>query len=150
MQSDQASVNPQAPACAAAGREYRDALARSLDAARRHDQFSARLHAIESAWSLIRLLFALEGRPAPDVEHLAVELSDIEAKQDWPAGYLPWILLDLLRDPTPRRQLELARRVNRLLAFRGLAHVIEAATHTPEVARAAADHRSPGRAGTLR
>lgn len=116
-----------------AGEDYRLGLIGSLEAARRHDQLTSRLHAIESARALIRLLFALEGRAAPDVDDLPDALAEVEAVQDWPAGYLKWALLHLLRDPAPRRQLELARRVDRLLGHRGLPRItgVEPATHEP-------------------
>jgi hypothetical protein len=104
----------------AASEAYRTSLARSLEAARRHDQLRQRLHAAESARTLVRLLFEVEGRAAPGVDGLPDALADLEAAQDWPAGYLAWALLNLVRDPTPKRQLELARRVERLLAARGL------------------------------
>lgn len=97
---------------------YRASLGRSLESARRHDQLTQRLHAAESARTLVRLLFALEGQRPPPIDALPDALSGIEAVQDWPAGYLRWALLNLVRDPSPRRQLELARRVERLLQSR--------------------------------
>lgn len=100
--------------------DYRAALARSVEAARRHDQLLVRLHAVEAARALLRLLFRLEGRDVPSIDGVARALPSIEAAQDWPAGYLRWALVELLRDPIPRRQVELARRVERLLASRGL------------------------------
>lgn len=114
----------QSPARAACD-DYRAALAASLTAARRHDQLGHRLHATESARAVVRLLFALEERPPPEVDALAQALAEIEAVQDWPAGYLRWALLQLLREPAPPRQLELARRVDRVLAMRGLPGIFD-------------------------
>lgn len=92
----------------------------SLAAGRRHDQLALRLHAADSIRALVRLLFGLEGRLPPPADHLVEALEEVEVSQAWPAGYLRWVLPHLLRDPAPRRQLELARRVERLLASRGL------------------------------
>lgn len=103
---------------------YRSSVARSLEATRRHDQLRQRLHAIDAAQALVRLLFLLEGRSVPEVEGLPDALGEVEAAQDWPAGYLRWALLNLVRDPAPKRQLELARRVERLLAGRGFGEPI--------------------------
>jgi hypothetical protein len=103
----------------AAWHEYRSSMERSLEAARGHDQLRHRLHAFDSARALLRLLFDLEGRSAPDVDELPGALAGLEAAQDWPAGYLRWALLNLVQDPAPKRQLELARRVDRLLSGRG-------------------------------
>lgn len=108
------------PAVRAAAIEYGAAVTGSLAAARRHDALLQRLHAAESVHALVRLLFQLEGERAPGVAEYADALPRIEAAADWPAGYLRWALLDVLRNPAPRRQLELARRVNRLLASRGV------------------------------
>lgn len=100
-------------------------MAGSLEAARRYDQLAHRLRASESVRALIRLLFLLEGRAPPDVDELPQALAEIEALQDWPAGYLRWALLHVLSQPAPRRQLELARRVDRLLAARGLPGILD-------------------------
>lgn len=99
---------------------YRSSLARSLAAARRHDQFAQRLHAIDSAYALVRLIFGLEGQLPPDVDDLADALHGVEIAQDWPPGYLRFALLHLIRDPAPRHQLEIARRVERLLTSCGI------------------------------
>lgn len=114
-------------ACAA----YRSSLARSLEAARRHDQLTQRLHAIDSAHALVLLVFGLEGRLPPDADDLSGALADVEEAQDWPAGYLRWALLNLLRDPAPKRQLELARRIDRLLSIRGIGETIDTDGPTP-------------------
>ena len=127
----------------AAGEEYGAAMARSVEAAGRHDQLATRLHAIDSARAFLRLLFAVEGRPVPQAEDIPEELAEVEAAQDWPAGYLRWVLLLLLRDPAPRRQLELARRVNRLLEQRGLPRI-------PELEAPPADPRRRGEAAAWR
>ena len=113
---------------------YRSSLARSLEAARRHDQFRQRLHAIDSAHALVCLVFGLEGQPVPDVDGLPNALAGIEAAQDWPAGYLRWALLNLVVDPAPKRQLELARRVDRLLTIRGIGASVDADAHAPAAA----------------
>lgn len=115
----------------AASEAYRAFVARSLDAARRHDQLRQRLHAVDSAHALVLLLFGLEGQLPPDVDGLADALADVEQAQDWPAGYLRWALLNLLRDPSPKRQLELARRVDRLLSIRGIGEPIDTSGSTP-------------------
>jgi hypothetical protein len=110
---------------------YRSSVARSVEAARRHDQLRQRLHAIDAAQALVRLLFLLEGQSVPDVDVLPDALGGVEAAQDWPAGYLRWTLLNLVRDPAPKRQLELARRVERLLARRGFGEPIGADASLP-------------------
>ncbi len=103
----------------AAWHEYRSSMERSLESARCHDQLGHRLHASDAARALLRLLFGLEARSVPDVDELAGALAGLEATQDWPAGYLRWALLNLLRDPAPKRQAELRGRVDRLLSRRG-------------------------------
>ena len=113
---------------------YRSSLSRSLEAARRHDQLRQRLHAIESVHALVRLVFGLEGQPVPDADGLPDALASAEELQDWPAGYLRWALLNLIRDPIPKRQLELARRVDRLLAKRGIAASVSSDAQAPTLA----------------
>jgi hypothetical protein len=115
----------------AASHEYRSSMERSLEAARRHDQLSHRLHAFDSARALLCLLFALEGRFVPDVDGLPGALSELEGAQDWPAGYLRWTVLNLLRDPVPKRQIELRGRVDRLLSLRAYEQPIQADPPTP-------------------
>lgn len=110
---------------------YRSSVARSLEAARRHDQLRQRLHAIDAAQALVRLLFLLEGQSVPDADGLPDALGGVEEAQDWPAGYLRWALLNLVRDPAPSRQLELARRVERLLSGRGFGESTQADASMP-------------------
>ncbi len=115
----------------AAWHEYRLSMERSLEAARCHDQLRHRLHAFDAARALLRLLFGLEGRYVPDVDGLPEALEELEGDQDWPAGYLRWTLLNLVREPAPKRQIELRRRVDRLLSMRGYEEVIGSDPSTP-------------------
>jgi hypothetical protein len=102
--------------------EYLDAFIRSVKAERRHDELGQRLQAAESARALLRVLFGLEGRWPPHLDQLSDELGPVERAQGWPAGYLRFALLQLLRDPAPLRQQELVRRVDRLLEAREVPH----------------------------
>ena len=96
MDSHRTTWIPDRGVVRSAVRAYRSSFARSLEAAHRHDQLTQRLHAIDSAHALMRLVFALEGRHLPEVNDLSDALPEVEEAQDWPAGYLRWALLNLV------------------------------------------------------
>lgn len=111
-------------AAAAAYDDYLNGLFRSLKAWRRGNELGARLQAAESAYSLLRMLFALEGRHRPYLDRLELHL-DVLAGQGWQADELCTMLLDLLTHGAPYRQQAIARRVAALLQERGLGYVYD-------------------------
>lgn len=109
-------------AAAAAYDDYLNGLYRSLKAWRRGNELGARLQAAESAYPLLRMLFALEQRHRPYHDRLWLHLDSL-AGQGWQPDELRTILLDLLTNGAPRRQQVIARRVAALMAARGFDHV---------------------------
>lgn len=101
---------------------YLNSFVRSMKSARRGDELGQRLHAAESALALIRTLFGLESTWPPYHDNLEPALHDIEAAQDWPAGYLSMALSRLVGDADASFQQQLEDRVERLMSSRGIAH----------------------------
>jgi hypothetical protein len=97
---------------------YLNAFYRSLKAWRRGNQLGGQLQAAESAFHLIRVLYALERRWAPYHDRLVGQL-DMLAGQGWPQGYLHDTLLRLVQTGDPTLQQELEARAEALLRERG-------------------------------
>ncbi|MBX3015200.1 MAG: hypothetical protein KF832_27020 [Caldilineaceae bacterium] len=109
-------------AAAAAYDHYLNSLYRSLKAWRRGNELGARLQAADSAYALLEMLFALEGRHRPYHDRLWLHLDSL-AGQGWQPGELQQLLLELLSTGAPRQQQLLARRVAALMAARGFDQV---------------------------
>lgn len=101
---------------------YLNSFVRSMKSARRGDDLGQRLHAAESALTLIRTLFGLESTWPPYHDALAPALPAIEEAQGWPAGYLSMALSRLVGDGDASFQQQLEDRVERLMTSRGIAH----------------------------
>jgi hypothetical protein len=87
---------------------YLNAFVRGKAAARRGDELGARLHAADAVRYLVETLAALDGRRPSFHDRLSGTLGAWEPT-----------IIELLRDPTPDRQLELFSSVRELLASRG-------------------------------
>lgn len=109
---------------AAAYDDYLNGLYRSLKAWRRGNELGARLQAAESAYSLLRMLFALERRHRPYHDRLWLHLDTLSG-QGWQPDEVRTILLDLLTHGAPHRQQAIARRVVALMQERGFRHVYD-------------------------
>jgi hypothetical protein len=101
---------------------YLNGFAQSLQSWSRGDDLGARAHAAESGLHLVRAVFGLEGRIAPYPDQWSARLVEIEDVQGWPPGFLPRALVRLLYAPDPAFQQMLERRVDRVMASRGIRH----------------------------
>ena len=102
--------------------DYLNSFVRSIKAARRDDELGRRLHAAESATALTRTLFGLQSAWPPYHDSLGAQLPQIEKAQGWPPGYLQDAVLRLVRDGDPTFQQDVERRVEELMAGKGIAH----------------------------
>ena len=102
--------------------DYLNCFFRSLKAWRRGDELGGRLQAAHSCLSLVKLLFAAEGRLAPYHDQLSGPLAELERAQGWKEGYLAGALAGVLATADPALQQELERRVEALFDARGIAH----------------------------
>ncbi len=101
---------------------YLNSFVRSVKALRRGDLLGARLHAADSALTLVRLLWGLERRWPPYHDGLDALLPELEAAQGWQPGSLRRALLELLTTADLGAQQRLEAEVERLLDARGFAH----------------------------
>ena len=102
--------------------DYLNCFFRSLKAWRRGDELGGRMQAAHSCLSLVKLLFAAEGRLAPYHDQLLSPLAELERAQGWEDGYLAGALTGVLTTADPTLQQELERRVEALFDARGIAH----------------------------
>jgi hypothetical protein len=102
--------------------DYLNTFVRSIKAWRRGDELGGRMQAAHSCLSLVRLLFAAEGRQAPYHDQLRVPLRELERAQGWEKGYLAGALIRVLATGDPTFQQELELRVEALFDSRGIAH----------------------------
>jgi hypothetical protein len=99
---------------------YLDGFAQSLRSWSLGDDLGARAHAAQSGLHLIRAIFGLEERVAPDPDQWSARLVEVEDVQGWPPGFLSRALVRLLYAPDPPFQQMLERRVSRVMASRGI------------------------------
>jgi hypothetical protein len=117
-----AAAEPDLDAVANHYDRYLHGFAHSLKAWSRGDDLGARGHAAQSGLDLVGALYALEGKPAPYLDHLSIRLAELDASQGWRSGFLPSALHRLFYAPDPPFQQMLERRVSRLMESRGVLH----------------------------
>jgi hypothetical protein len=100
--------------------EYLTFFVRSLKAWRGGRPLGARLAAAQSARCLITLLFAAQDRWEPYLDHMDLDLPELEAAQGWLAGFLVDALERLLTVGDPTFQQQLQRQVAAFLDSRDI------------------------------
>ena len=103
---------------------YLNGMYRSLKSWRRGNELGGRLEAAQTVDALLHTLFALEGHWRPYSSRLYLYFDRL-SEQGWQPDELRAILLDLISTGDPRRQQDLARRVERLMRERGYGHVYD-------------------------
>ena len=103
---------------------YLNGMYRSLKSWRRGNELGGRLEAAQTVDALLHTLFALESHWRPYSSRLYLYLDRLSG-QGWQPDELRAILLDLISTGDPRRQQDLARRVERLMRERGYGHVYD-------------------------